>query len=98
MLPVVAGDRRVATEVIGYSRGDGRQLARPRPARRDDLGVHRRRRRRSAPGSSPRACGLYRRAQHPGVVKLGEMKLFHLSITYLTLLFLAVAVDPFLPF
>ena len=45
------------------------------------------------------ACiGLYRRALHPTTVKLGEMRLFHLSITYLTLLFLAVAVDPFLPF
>src|SRR5690554_3609265 len=36
------------------------------------------------------------RRRRPGV-KLGEMRLFHASITYLTLLFLAVAVDPFLP-
>lgn len=36
------------------------------------------------------------RRRRPGV-KLGEMRLFHASITYLTLLFLAVAIDPFLP-
>ncbi len=36
------------------------------------------------------------RRRRPGV-RLGEMRLFHASITYLTLLFLAVAVDPFLP-
>ncbi len=36
------------------------------------------------------------RQPRPGV-KLGEMRLFHHSITYLTLLFVAVAVDPFLP-
>ena len=41
---------------------------------------------------------LLRRARRPRPgVKLGEMRLFHASITYLTLLFLAVAVDPFLP-
>ncbi len=42
--------------------------------------------------------GLLRRALHPAPgVKLGEMRVFHHSITYLTLLFVAVAVDPFLP-
>ncbi|MGA5703825.1 heme o synthase [Peterkaempfera bronchialis] len=43
------------------------------------------------------AHGLYNRAK-AGVVgaKLKEMRLFHWSITYLTLLFVAVAVDPFL--
>ena len=42
--------------------------------------------------------GLLRRALHPAPgVKLGEMRVFHRSITYLTLLFVAVAVDPFLP-
>ena len=41
---------------------------------------------------------LLHRARHPRPgVKLGEMRLFHHSITYLTLLFVAVAVDPFLP-
>ena len=42
--------------------------------------------------------GLLRRALHPSPgEKLGEMKVFHQSITYLTLLFVAVGVDPFLP-
>ena len=40
---------------------------------------------------------LYGRAiQH--VAEVRPMRVFHSSITYLTLLFLAVAVDPFLPF
>jgi heme o synthase len=33
-----------------------------------------------------------------GVRKLAPMRLFHLSITYLTVLFIAVAVDPFVRF
>jgi protoheme IX farnesyltransferase len=40
---------------------------------------------------------LYRRARHPERGKLAAMKVFHQSITYLTVLFVAVAVDPFLP-
>lgn len=41
---------------------------------------------------------LLRRARHPVPGrKLGEMGVFHGSITYLTVLFAAVAVDPFLP-
>ncbi|WP_098456364.1 heme o synthase [Sanguibacter antarcticus] len=42
--------------------------------------------------------GMYRRAMDPTLGKLGAMKVFHASITYLTLLFVAVAVDVFLPF
>jgi len=41
--------------------------------------------------------GLLLRSRRPDGTKLGEMKVFHRSITYLTLLFIAVAVDPFLP-
>nr|WP_319593312.1 heme o synthase [Georgenia subflava] len=41
---------------------------------------------------------LYRRALHPERGKLAAMKVFHGSITYLTVVFVAVAVDPFLPF
>jgi protoheme IX farnesyltransferase len=41
---------------------------------------------------------LYRRAVDPSRGKLAAMKVFHASITYLTLLFVAVAVDVFLPF
>ncbi len=45
------------------------------------------------------ACvGLLRRAQDPSRGKLGAMKVFHASITYLTLLSVAIAVDVFLPF
>src|SRR4051794_3978595 len=40
---------------------------------------------------------LLRRAR-AGVRKLAPMRLFHLSITYLTVLFVAVAIDPFLHF
>lgn len=41
---------------------------------------------------------LLRRARRPRPgQRLAEMRVFHHSITYLTLLFLAVAVDPFLP-
>jgi heme o synthase len=40
---------------------------------------------------------LLRRAQ-AGVRKLAPMRVFHLSITYLTVLFVAVAVDPFFHF
>lgn len=44
------------------------------------------------------ACvSLYRRASDPTRGKLGAMKVFHGSITYLTLLCVAVAVDVFLP-
>jgi len=40
---------------------------------------------------------LLRRAR-AGARKLAPMRLFHLSITYLTVLFVAVALDPFLRF
>lgn len=42
--------------------------------------------------------GLYRRAQDPARGKLRAMTVFHGSITYLSLLSVAVAVDVFLPF
>jgi heme o synthase len=41
---------------------------------------------------------MLRRAQGKAEGKLGAMKVFHGSITYLSLLFVAVAVDVFLPF
>ena len=41
---------------------------------------------------------LYRRARHGNPKKLRAMKVFHASITYLTVLFVVIAVDPFLPF
>ena len=56
-----------------------------------------------APGSGRwflwTSIGLLRRARAtPRRGKLGAMTVFHASITYLTLLFVAVAVDVFLPF
>lgn len=44
------------------------------------------------------AAQLYRRARHPERGKLAAMKVFHGSITYLSVVFVAVAVDPFLPY
>ncbi|WP_399552346.1 heme o synthase [uncultured Cellulomonas sp.] len=41
--------------------------------------------------------GLLRRAEHPEAGKLRAMSVFHASITYLTLLSVAIAVDVFLP-
>lgn len=96
MLPVVASDTRVATEVIGYAVamvGASLVLV-PLAGMTWVYAV-------AALGLGLwflAACvGLYRRALRPATTKLGEMRLFHLSITYLTLLFLAVAVDPFWP-
>ena len=97
MLPVVAGDVRVSWEMVAYTVGmvacslvlvplAGMTWVYVVAA--SVLGLW-------FLGST---IALLRRARHrrPGV-KLGEMRLFHSSITYLTLLFLAVAVDPFLP-
>ncbi|MCL3862034.1 heme o synthase [Actinotalea sp. K2] len=97
MLPVVAGDVRVAREMLAYAVamvGSSLALMLVHPMT-------------WAYGVIALALGawfvgatvqLLRRATTPRPgVKLGEMRLFHGSITYLTLLFLAVAVDPFLP-
>jgi len=43
------------------------------------------------------AVQLLRRAKQPERGKLAAMKVFHASITYLTVVFVAVAIDPFLP-
>ena len=96
MLPVVAGDTRVATEVMGYAVAMvACSLALVPLAGMSwvyavvatTLGLW----------FLSGCVGLYRRSLHPTTMKLHEMRLFHLSITYLTLLFLAVAIDPFLP-
>ena len=96
MLPVVAGDTRVATEVMGYAVAMvACSLALVPLAGMSwvyavvatTLGLW----------FLAGCVGLYRRSLHPTTMKLHEMRLFHLSITYLTLLFLAVAIDPFLP-
>jgi protoheme IX farnesyltransferase len=97
MLPVVASDRRVAVEMVGYTvamivcslalvplAGMTWVYAVVAAA----LGAWFLR----------SAVGMLRRARGDAPGKLGAMKVFHASITYLTLLFVAVAVDVFLPF
>jgi protoheme IX farnesyltransferase len=99
MLPVVAGDRRVAGEVIGYAVAMVACSLALVPLA-DMTWVYTVLAVALGAWFVAACVGLYRRAQQHdagATVKLGEMRLFHLSITYLTLLFLAVAVDPFLP-
>jgi len=97
MLPVVAGPVRVAWEMVGYTVAMIAASLALVPlagmtwvyaAVASVLGLWF--------GAS--TVTLLHRARHPRPgVKLGEMRVFHHSITYLTLLFVAVAVDPFLP-
>jgi protoheme IX farnesyltransferase len=97
MLPVVAADTLVAREMIAYAVGMvGCSLLLVPVAHMTwayalvalALGVW-----------FVWSCiGLYRRAVDPSRGKLAAMRVFHASITYLTLLFVAVAVDVFLPF
>jgi protoheme IX farnesyltransferase len=99
MLPVVAGDERVATEMLAYTVAMvGASLALVPLAGMTwvyatvagVLGLWF--------GSSVVTLLIRSRRVDPTVpAKLGEMRVFHHSITYLTLLFVAVAVDPFLP-
>ena len=97
MLPVVAADTKVAREMIAYAIAMvACSLALVPVARMTwvygvvalALGLW-----------FLSACvGLLRRAQDPSRGKLSAMKVFHASITYLTLLSVAIAVDVFLPF
>ncbi|GAA4424655.1 heme o synthase [Georgenia halophila] len=96
MLPVVADDLRVARQILFYAALMVACSLALLPL--SDLGwVY---------GAIAAAAGvwflvscalLYRRARHPERGKLAAMKVFHGSITYLTVVFLAVAVDPLLP-
>ncbi|HEY0216868.1 MAG TPA: heme o synthase [Cellulomonas sp.] len=96
MLPVVAGDAKVAREMIAYTvamiacslllvpvAGMTWVYAVVAAA----LGVW----------FGWSCIALYRRAQDPSRGKLNAMTVFHGSITYLSLLSLAIAVDVFLP-
>jgi protoheme IX farnesyltransferase len=97
MLPVVAGDVRVASEMLVYAAAMVAASLALVPlagmtwvytGAAAVLGVW----------FLASATGVLRRSLRPRPGrKLGEMRLFHASITYLTLLFVAVAVDPFLP-
>ncbi len=95
MLPVVADNVRVAREMVAYSVAmvacsiavwplAGTTWVYPVVA--GALGIW----------FTALCVGLVRRAHHPER-RLAEMGVFHASITYLTLLFVAIAVDPFLP-
>ncbi|WP_281389334.1 heme o synthase [Ruania alkalisoli] len=97
MLPVVVADTRVARQMIGYCvamvtcslalipvAGMGWLYSIAAVASGAWFGG---------------ACvALYRRAVTGNARKLGAMKVFHASITYLTLVFVAISIDPFLPF
>ena len=95
MLPVVAPARGGGRPDRRVLLGDGRLLAGARAGRAHDRGVRRggAGARRRLPGRGVRACGP---GCGPGA-DTRPMRLFHGSITYLTLLFVAVAVDPLLP-
>lgn len=99
MLPVVAKDTRVAVEMILYTVA---MIACSLLMVLEPLGglswVY---------GIAAAALGLWfllecigllRRAKHPEKGKLAAMRVFHASITYLTLLSVVIVVDVFLPF
>lgn len=99
MLPVVANDKRVAIEMILYTVAmivaslgvyvfEHDKLTFVYPTVALILGLW----------FLWSCVSMYRKAASGQTKKIGEMKVFHGSITYLTLLFVAVAVDVFLPF
>jgi len=96
MLPVVASDVRVAWEILAYSVGMvAASLALVPLGEMSWLYAA------VAAGSGAwflwLAVDVLRRARHPRPGRgLKEMRLFHGSITYLTVLFAAVAIDPVL--
>jgi protoheme IX farnesyltransferase len=97
MLPVVASDVRVSVEMVAYSVamvGASLALVPLAPMTWVYTVVA------AVAGAwfLASVVVLLRRARHPiPGRKLGEMAVFHGSITYLTVLFAAVAVDPFWP-
>jgi protoheme IX farnesyltransferase len=97
MLPVVSDDKRVAAEMVGYTLAmiACSLLLTPLAGMSWVYTV-------VAAGLGAwflwATIAMLRRAQGKASGKLGAMKVFHASITYLSLLFVAVAVDVFLPF
>ncbi|WP_425441212.1 heme o synthase [Ruania alba] len=97
MLPVVVADTRVARQMIGYCVAMVVCSLALIPVA--DMGWF-----YSAAAVASGAwfggscVALYRRAVTGTTRKLGAMKVFHASITYLTLVFVAISIDPFLPF
>ncbi|MBX9244093.1 protoheme IX farnesyltransferase [Actinotalea ferrariae] len=97
MLPVVANDVRVTWEMVGYTLGmvACSLVLVPLAGMTWVYAVV-----AAVLGAwfLASTVALLRRARTPRQgVRLGEMRVFHGSITYLTLLFVAIAVDPFLP-
>ncbi len=96
MLPVVAGDVKVAREILGYAAAMIVTSLVLWPVA-GMTWVY---------GAAALLAGgwflwlclqLNRRATHPELGKLDAMRVFHGSITYLSVLFLVIAVDTFLP-
>ena len=98
MLPVVAADKGSPREIVALQLAMVAVLAAADPARGIPLVLHRGR--AAALGALVPVGGarLLRRAQGRGRRQARGDALFHWSITYVSLLFVAVAVDPFLPF
>ena len=99
MLPVVAGAVAVARQIVVYSLGDGRHVAGAGAGRGHGLGlpVVAVVAGGAVPARGPPAARAAAKAPEPhDGRRCKPMRLFHFSITYLTLLFLAVAVDPLL--
>ncbi len=95
MLPVVAPTRRVAMEMIAYSVAMVVCTLLLVPVA-DMTWVYTVVAAAAGVWFTLGCIRLYQRAQR-GEAKLREMRLFHDSITYLTVVFAAVMVDPFLP-
>ena len=88
MLPAVVPLAQAARQMIGYTVALVVVDARARPGRRPRLDLRGRRRRCSAPASSPP------RSASPGdPTPAASMKVFTYSITYVTVLFAALTVD-----
>ena len=97
MLGVVASPVEVARQCVRYTWAMVACSLLLVPGRPDRPGVRGRRGRARARCSCSRRTGCSARAR-AGVAQIQPMRVFHLSITYLTLLFVAVAVDPFVRF
>lgn len=97
MLPVVSADTRVARQMIGYTIAMVACSLALVPVAQ--MGLLYTAAAVVSGGWFLWLCvALYRRARHGNPKKLRAMKVFHASITYLTVLFVVIAVDPFLPF
>ena len=99
MLPVVASPATVARKILWYSYAMVAATLALVPYAGWIYGVLRRRARRLVPGRGAPAEHPRRRhrRRREGEFSVAPMRLFHLSIAYLTLLFTAVAVTALLP-